>query len=168
MSGKPAARLGDPTACPLSGHGTNPIETGSPDVFFDGVPAAREGDKTACGSTLSTNVIPNVLINNKPAVVVGSAGNHGNLVIGGSGTIIIGTSHAPAEFTPVAPLVMQGAFDQQFELLDSDGEPVPDFKYKVTTASGQVFRGVTDAQGKTRRIPTIREEEIQIEPDELA
>ncbi|HBO5220572.1 TPA: Rhs element Vgr protein, partial [Pseudomonas aeruginosa] len=25
MSGKPAARLGDPTACPLPGHGSNPI-----------------------------------------------------------------------------------------------------------------------------------------------
>ncbi|EKQ7205306.1 TPA: Rhs element Vgr protein, partial [Pseudomonas aeruginosa] len=23
MSGKPAARLGDPTACPLPGHGSN-------------------------------------------------------------------------------------------------------------------------------------------------
>ncbi|HEJ3114990.1 TPA: Rhs element Vgr protein, partial [Pseudomonas aeruginosa] len=31
MSGKPAARLGDPTACPLPGHGSNPIVGGSPD-----------------------------------------------------------------------------------------------------------------------------------------
>ena len=36
MSGKPAARLGDPTDCPKKGHGTNPIAAGSPDVLFDG------------------------------------------------------------------------------------------------------------------------------------
>lgn len=57
MSGKPAARLGDPTACPLPGHGSNPIVGGSPDVFFDHLSAARQGDATACGATLSANVI---------------------------------------------------------------------------------------------------------------
>ncbi len=35
MSGKPAARVSDPTACPLPGHGSNPIVVGSADVFFD-------------------------------------------------------------------------------------------------------------------------------------
>lgn len=39
MSGKPAARVSDPTACPLPGHGTNPIAAGSGDVFFDGLAA---------------------------------------------------------------------------------------------------------------------------------
>ena len=37
MSGKPAARVSDPTACPLPGHGSNPIVVGSADVFFDGL-----------------------------------------------------------------------------------------------------------------------------------
>ncbi len=37
MSGKPAARVTDPTACPLPGHGTNPIANGSPNVNFDGL-----------------------------------------------------------------------------------------------------------------------------------
>jgi uncharacterized Zn-binding protein involved in type VI secretion len=37
----PAARKSDPSSCPVPGHGTNPIATGSPDVFFDGLPAAR-------------------------------------------------------------------------------------------------------------------------------
>ncbi|MBF3221267.1 Rhs element Vgr protein, partial [Pseudomonas aeruginosa] len=88
MSGKPAARLGDPTACPLPGHGSNPIVGGSPDVFFDHLSAARQGDATACGATLSANVIANVLINGKPATVVGSVGTHGNLVVGGAGTVL--------------------------------------------------------------------------------
>lgn len=92
MSGKPAARVGDPTACPQTGHGTNPIITGSADVMIDGLPAARMGDSTACGSSLVGGVIPNVLINGKPAAVFGSIGNHGNSIIAGSGTVLIGTS----------------------------------------------------------------------------
>ncbi|MGE4477084.1 MAG: PAAR domain-containing protein [Stutzerimonas sp.] len=109
MSGKPAARLGDPTACPKTGHGTNPIASGSPDVFFDGLPAARAGDTTGCGSALSGNLIPNVLINGKPAATLGSLGDHGNVVIGGSGTVIIGTSHTPAPFVPPEPLNVASA-----------------------------------------------------------
>lgn len=53
MSGKPAARVTDPTACPLPGHGTNPIATGSGDVFFDGLATARQGDASACGGAMS-------------------------------------------------------------------------------------------------------------------
>ena len=58
MSGKPAARQGDPTQCPKKGHGGNAIVTGSSDVLFDGLPAARQGDSTACGSALVGQVIP--------------------------------------------------------------------------------------------------------------
>ncbi|WP_165958303.1 PAAR domain-containing protein, partial [Pseudomonas aeruginosa] len=56
MSGKPAARVTDPTTCPLPGHGSNPIVQGSPDVVFDGLPAARQGDASACGSPMISAV----------------------------------------------------------------------------------------------------------------
>jgi uncharacterized Zn-binding protein involved in type VI secretion len=78
MSGKPAARQGDPTQCPKKGHGANVIVTGSADVLFDGLPAARQGDSTACGSALAGQVIPNVLINGRPAAVLGSTGTRDN------------------------------------------------------------------------------------------
>ncbi len=90
MSGKPAARVSDPTDCPVPGHGTNPISAGSPDVLFDNLPAARQGDPTSCGSSLASAVIPNVLINGKPATTIGTVGSHGNAVIAGSGTVLIG------------------------------------------------------------------------------
>jgi uncharacterized Zn-binding protein involved in type VI secretion len=90
MSGKPAARVSDPTDCPVPGHGTNPIAAGSPDVLFDNLPAARQGDPTSCGSSLASAVIPNVLINGKPATTIGTVGSHGNVVIAGSGTVLIG------------------------------------------------------------------------------
>lgn len=100
MSGKPAARVGDPAACPIPGHGVTPIVSGSPDVLFDGMSAARQTDSTACGGALVGNVIPNVLINGLPATTVGTVGSHGNVVIGGSGTVIIGMTGGGAAFTP--------------------------------------------------------------------
>lgn len=104
MSGKPAARLSDPTACPIPGHGTNPIAAGSPNVLFDNLPAARQGDASACGGALVSAVIPTVLINGKPATTVGTVGSHGNVVVAGSGTVIIGTSGGGAAFS--APSAM--------------------------------------------------------------
>src|SRR3990167_1207479 len=112
MSGKPAARVTDPTACPVPGHGTNPISAGSPHVQFDGPPAARQDDPTACGSALAGNVITNVLINNLPAATLGTLCSHGNVVVGGSGSVIIGTSHTPAPFTPPTPLAMAASAAQ--------------------------------------------------------
>jgi uncharacterized Zn-binding protein involved in type VI secretion len=146
MSGKPAARLGDPTACPLPGHGVNPIAAGSPNVFFDGMPAARQGDPTACGSVLSANVIPNVLINNQPATVVGTLGSHGNVIIGGSGTVIIGNTHTPAPFTPPAPLSFQKTYGQSFNITDRSGQPLL-FRDYLATVNGVQVQGTTDAKG---------------------
>jgi len=90
MSAKPAARVNDPTVCPLPGHGNNPITAGSPDVLIEGMPAARLGDPTGCGSTLASSVAPTVLINGQPAAVQGSVGSHGNQVTAGAGTVLIG------------------------------------------------------------------------------
>lgn len=103
MSGKPAARVGDPTACPLPGHSTNPIAAGSGDVFFDGLAAAREGDACACGGALVGGLATTVLINGKPAGTVDSVGTHGNKVTAGSSTVIIGNSHTPVPFISVVP-----------------------------------------------------------------
>ena len=114
MSGKPAARVTDPTACPLPGHGTNPIVEGSGDVFFDGLPAARQGDATECGGVLSGGLATTVFINGKPAATVDSVGTHGNKVTAGSGTVIIGNSHTPAPFVPPGP--MAGYFHNFFVL----------------------------------------------------
>lgn len=152
MSGKPAARATDPTACPIPGHGSNPISAGSPDVLFDGLPAARQGDPTACGSTLASAVIPNVLINNMPAAVLGSVGSHGNSVVAGSGTVLIGTSVVVAEFTPIEPLIVSSKFDEQFLLKNSLGKPLANTKYVVLRQDGTMEKGVTDETGHTHRL----------------
>ena len=103
---KPAARLGDPTSCPIPGHGKNPIASGSPDVLLDGLPAARQTDTSTCGSALISGLSSTVFINGLPAATVASTGTHGNVVIGGSSTVIIGDSHSAAAFTPPSPLAI--------------------------------------------------------------
>ena len=153
MSGKPAARLGDPTACPVSGHGNNPIASGSPDVLFDGLPAARMGDTSACGGALSGNLIANVLINGKPAATIGTVGGHGNVVIGGSGTVLIGASGGGAVFTSPQPLsISDASYSQCILIEDQDGNPLHGIPYKLRMPQGQWIDGHTDTAGLSQKV----------------
>ncbi|BBN65838.1 MULTISPECIES: PAAR domain-containing protein [Pseudomonas] len=136
MSGKPAARVTDPTACPLPGHGTNPIVAGSSNVFFDGLPAARQGDASACGGAMSGGLATTVLINGKPAATVDSVGTHGNKVIAGSGTVIIGNSHTPAPFVAPLPVIIPGIFNRSFAFKTTSGKVVEGLNYSVRSGSG--------------------------------
>lgn len=152
MSGKPAARVTDPTACPLPGHGTNPIAEGSGDVFFDGLPAARQGDATECGGVMSDGLATTVFINGKPAATVDSVGTHGNKVTAGSGTVIIGNSHTPAPFIAPIPLNIFG-FDARVQLLDSvTGAPLKNVPYIATLEDGTEVPGITDEAGFSKAL----------------
>lgn len=81
MSAKPAARLSDPTSCPIPGHGTPAIQSGSPDVLINGLPAARLGDTAGCGQTISGTYSTTVFINGKNAATLGSTLSHGGVII---------------------------------------------------------------------------------------
>ena len=151
---KPAARKSDLYRCPLPGHGTNPIASGSPDVFFDGLPAARQGDTCTCGSALSSGLSATVFINGKNAATIDTGGTHGGIVIGGSGTVIIGETHTPCEFVPPARLTGFASWigfripaDESYEGLSctahfEDGSSLPgvfskDNAVKFTNPSGK-------------------------------
>lgn len=54
--GKPLALLGDLVACPLPGHGVNPIIEGEPTMTEHGKPVALHGHRTACGCTLISSL----------------------------------------------------------------------------------------------------------------
>lgn len=164
MSGKPAARLSDPTACPIPGHGTNPIVTGSGDVLFDGLSAARLSDTSACGSAIASNVSPTVFINGLNAATLGSVGGHGNTIIAGSGTVIIGSSGGGAPFTPVLPLIIQAAFSDRFQLVDKrSGKPIANRDYAVRHEDGRIEYGQSDQQGFTSLIiNSSRAEQVEI------
>jgi uncharacterized Zn-binding protein involved in type VI secretion len=154
MSGKPAARLSDPTACPIPGHGSNPIVAGSPDVLFDSLPAARQGDPSACGGALANAVIPTVLINGKPATTIGTVGSHGNVVTAGSGTVLIGTSGGGAAFTTPSSVSFTTGFDRMFSLETEDGQPLENLAYRVVSESGIIKQGSTTESGRTGNIYT--------------
>ena len=144
---KPAARLSDPTSCPIPGHGTNPITAGSPNVLFDGLPAARETDQSACGSPLISGLSSTVIINGLHAATVSSGGAHGNTVIAGSGTVLIGDSHSPAPFQAPTPLQFAKTFAQAFVITDSEtGEPLANREF-LAVVDGREESGVTDTNG---------------------
>lgn len=163
MSGKPAARVTDPTSCPLPGHGVNPIAAGSPDVFFDGLAAARQNDKSACRSPITGEVASTVLINGMPAATVGSIGVHGNNVVSGSSTVIIGNSHTPAEFVPPSAMPLWAMiFDEKFRIVGSDGQPLANVPYHIKDETGRVYTGFSDEAGHTPRIATSKQETLEI------
>jgi len=90
MLGKPAARLSGLTSCPISGHGTPAVTSGSPDVLVNNLPAARLGDAAAGGQAISGALSSTIFINGKSAAMLGSTLSHGGVVIGGSGDVLIG------------------------------------------------------------------------------
>lgn len=123
MSGKPAARLGDPTQCPQTGHASQRLVSGATDVLFDGKPAARLGDTSSCGSPLSSQLVSNVLINGRPAAVLGSVGAHGDRITAGSPTILIGNQPGSAENRATQALIITGLVRALQALFDVPVKP---------------------------------------------
>lgn len=161
MSGKPAARISDPTACPASGHSTNPLVTGSSNVIFEGLGAARLNDTSGCGSPITSGVSATVFINGFNAATVGSVGAHGNTVTAGASTIIIGDTFVPAPFSGISPMPVH--FGDQMKLVDeTTGEPLPNHAYGIQRADGSIEHGVSDSMGYTHRIASHLAENIKV------
>lgn len=162
---KPAARITDPTSCPIPGHGPKAIASGSPDVFFDGLAAATKGDTCTCGSALASAVSSTVFINGKNAALVGTVGTHGDIVIGGSSTVIIGDSHSPAPFTAPLPLLLQTTYGHTFSIVDSEtGQPLAGRNFSAIV-NGQKITGVTDSAGAATVKTQVKDAPISITID---
>jgi uncharacterized Zn-binding protein involved in type VI secretion len=107
---KPAARMTDMHTCPETTgpvpHVGGPILTGSLNVLIGGLPAARVTDKVTCVGPPDMIVMgsPTVLINGLPAARMGDQTAHGGIIVGGLGTVLIGTAAGSAP-----PLSSQGA-----------------------------------------------------------
>lgn len=56
LKGIGIARQGDRVACPLPGHGVNPIIEGSPTFLIGGRPVALQGHRSACGCSLMSTL----------------------------------------------------------------------------------------------------------------
>ena len=144
MSGKPAARLGDPTQCPQTGHGSQRLISGAADVLINGKPAARQGDISSCGSPLTSQLISNVLINGRPTAVLGSVGAHGDSITAGSPTVLIGNQPGSAESRAAQAMIITGLVRALRALFDVPVQP-----------------------GASNAVPLEREEEEEEEETEL-
>lgn len=93
-----------------AGFPPTPVISGSPDVLIDGKPVARVGDPLAPHSKPKHPPHPRtivagsatVLINGMPAAVTGGAISCGGVTIG-SGSVVIGDTHTPAQFSGISP-----------------------------------------------------------------
>ncbi|MCF5806426.1 PAAR domain-containing protein, partial [Pseudomonas tremae] len=81
-----SARLGDKHACPLPGHGTNPIASASGDVNINSMGAACVGDTCGCGAVI-TSGFPSIQVNGRPMAHLGSPTSHGGTIITGSSNV---------------------------------------------------------------------------------
>ena len=80
-------------------------------------------------------------------------GGDGGVVIGGSGSVIIGNTHTPAPFIPPLPIVGQPVVE--FEAANTrTGEPIAQQAYELETAEGRIVKGQTNAQGLTQSLTT--------------
>ncbi len=117
------ARMGDPHACPITGHGITPIIMGSPNTYFDGQPAACVGHKTACGATIVVG-FPKFTVNGLPVAYMGSPTTHGGLVIAGSPDIFAASMGGnPIDFQKMGAIDEAGELDKtkMAELLADPG-----------------------------------------------
>ncbi len=93
----PAARVGDFHSCPmitgLIPHVGGPIAPGGPPtVLIEGMPAAKVGDIAICVGPPDgiAQGSATVLINSMPAARLGDMTQHGGIIAGGAGTVMIG------------------------------------------------------------------------------
>lgn len=115
---------------------------------FDGLAAARMTDKSACGSPITGGVSSTVFINGLNAATIDSTGGHGNIVVGGSGTVIIGDTFVSATFSGLLPMPVH--FSDKIKLIDeSTGEPMPNHTYAIQRADGSFEYGTSDSLGFT-------------------
>lgn len=106
MAGKPIATKGSMHVCPMV-TGTTPhvggpvIGPGSPNVLINGKPAALMGDMVACAGPPDTIAQgePTVLINGTPVATQGCLTAHGGSITVGEPTVLVGSGASSPKST---------------------------------------------------------------------
>lgn len=91
----------------------------------------------------------------------------GNLELGCPQNILLKAANVqkmgPADFDVKMPELPKG-FNEHFIAQDEDtGELWPHKRYRITTGKGEIFEGITDAEGKTASIFTATADDMKIE-----
>ncbi len=96
-----------------------------------------------------------MFINGLNAITLDSTASHGGVVIGGSGNVIIGSSHTPEPFIPPLPIIGQPLVE--FKAVSAgNGEPIAAQDYEIETAEGRIVKGQTNALGMTQSVATLQ------------
>lgn len=151
--GKPIAGVGHKVSCPKC-PGTHTIVEGARSFFVLGVNVAVEGMKTSCGAVL-------VASQQTDTAEVGGGGG-GGAAAPTAAAATAAVAAAPAAAAAAAAVPADSKFDEQFQLVDKGGKPLANAAYRIVSASGITVDGTTDAEGKTQRVKTSAEEQLQI------
>ena len=91
----------------------------------------------------------------------------GNIELGAPKNILLKAANVqkmgPADFDVKMPEIPRG-FNEHFIAQDEEtGEIWPNKSYRITTGDGQIFEGITDAEGKTVSVFTATADDMKIE-----
>lgn len=161
-----AARVGDIGWVPADSHGKNccphsaqgPATRGSSDVFINGKEALRVGDPgihAACCGANDWKVAqgaPGVYLNDIAVARIGDPTTHcggPGILISGSANVIIG-NYSGSSGAWSSPRVTPSDSWIELELVDDEGEPVADIRYRIELVDGSIREGRTSPEGRVR------------------
>lgn len=138
VMGRAIARMGDQVDCPAhypdgKVHGVNRIVEGAENFPIDGIPVAVEGFKSECGCTLVGSLSATTIV---------------------SGVAKLATPETPAPAVGFAAEPGAPVFHEQLRVTHEDGSPMAQVPFHITDEKGNVFTGLTDANGCCPRVYT--------------
>ena len=164
MAGKPIATQGSMHMCPMcSGlvpHVGGPISgPGAPNVLINGKPAALMGDMCVCVGPpdVVAQGNPSVLINGVPVVCQGDMTAHGGVIMSGEPNILISTSAS----SPVATMPIAQIPFPEIRLVDKLGAAMSGNSADLKQAQGNIEaiqRGDTEVDPKILRVEWLSED----------
>jgi len=158
---KPAATLGDMHVCPLIGHGTTPIVSGTGSLTVNGKTTACIGDKVGCGATIIEGT-PVMMANGQLVSFLGSKTSHGGTIISGDSTLMLDESMAQiigGLDEGVAELLNKFLFSSDISLKDAQGNTLADCPYCIEDGKGNIISsGITDNNGNIKNLDSGEEE----------
>ncbi|WP_426212292.1 PAAR domain-containing protein [Massilia sp. TWP1-3-3] len=157
--GQPIAYIGHKVQCPKC-RGAFPIIEGVLTTTFYGKGVAVAGMKTACGATLVATQFTDTVEWSSGGSGASSPANAVKALAGAEAAAAAGS--AASALSKAASPAKDATFDEQFVLLDDEKQPMPDIPYTVKLQSGAYEKGVTDAEGRTKRYATDGAHPIEV------
>lgn len=148
--GQPIAYIGHKVQCPLC-KGAFPIIEGVLTTTFYGKGVAVAGMKTACGATLVATQFTDTVEYSTGAGASSSP----------AASAIAPLSAAAASVASKSSMAAQ-VFDEQYTFVDENKNALYEMPYTVKLPSGELFHGVTDLEGRTKRFNTDGAQQLEV------